>query len=261
VTFAAGLAVEGMKPVVAIYSTFLQRAYDQLIHDVALQQLPVVFAVDRAGLVGSDGATHQGSYDLSYLRCIPNMVIMAPSDENECRQMLYTATTLDAPAVVRYPRGTGSGAWVVTQMTALPVGRAQVRREGRSGLALLVFGTLLEAAQQIADRLDATLVNMRFVKPLDENLVIELATRHRAIVTIEENAVAGGAGNAVGEVLAFRGPPLPHLRLGIPDRFIEHGSRESCLAAAGLDAAGLSASIEGWWTSVTAGEEPIRERA
>jgi 1-deoxy-D-xylulose-5-phosphate synthase len=261
VTFAAGLAVEGMKPVVAIYSTFLQRGYDQLIHDVALQQLPVVFAVDRAGLVGSDGATHQGSYDLSYLRCIPNMVIMAPSDENECRQMLYTATTLDAPAVVRYPRGTGSGVSVVTQMTALPVGRAQVRREGRSGLALLVFGTLLEAAQKIADRLDATLVNMRFVKPLDENLVIELATGHRAIVTIEENAVAGGAGNAVGEVLAFRGPPLPHLRLGIPDRFIEHGSRETCLAAAGLDAAGLSASIEGWWTSVTAGEEPIRERA
>ena len=175
VTFAAGLAIEGMKPVVAIYSTFLQRGYDQLIHDVALQQLPVVFAVDRAGLVGSDGATHQGSYDLSYLRCIPNMVIMAPSDENECRQMLYTATTLAAPAVVRYPRGTGSGVSVVTQMTALPVGRAQVRREGRSGLALLVFGTLLEAAQKIADRLDATLVNMRFVKPLDENLVIELA--------------------------------------------------------------------------------------
>src|SRR5271156_4892049 len=169
VTFAAGLAVEGLKPIVAIYSTFLQRAYDQLIHDVALQNLPVVFAVDRAGLVGSDGATHQGSYDLSYLRCIPNLVIMAPSDENECRQMLYTATTLNAPAVVRYPRGTGSGAAIVTQMTALPVGRAQVRREGRSGLALLVFGTLLESAQKIADRLDATLVNMRFVKPLDEN--------------------------------------------------------------------------------------------
>ncbi len=261
VTFAAGLAIEGMKPVVAIYSTFLQRAYDQLIHDVALQQLPVVFAVDRAGLVGSDGATHQGSYDLSYLRCIPNLVIMAPSDENECRQMLYTATTLGVPAVVRYPRGTGSGASIVTQMTALPVGRAQMRREGRSGLALLVFGTLLESAQKIADCLDATLVNMRFVKPLDENLVIELATRHRAIVTIEENAVAGGVGSAVGEVLACRGTPLPHLQLGIPDRFIEHGSRESCLAAAGLDAAGLSASIKRWWTSVAAGEEPIRERA
>src|SRR5580698_6802309 len=261
VTFAAGLAIEGMKPVVAIYSTFLQRAYDQLIHDVALQQLPVVFAVDRAGLVGSDGATHQGSYDLSFLRCIPNLVIMAPSDENECRQMLYTATTLGVPAVVRYPRGTGSGAAIATQMTALPLGRAQVRREGRSGLALLVFGTLLESAQKIADRLDATLVNMRFVKPLDENLVIELATRHRAMVTIEENAVAGGVGTAVGEVLACRGMPLPHLQLGIPDRFIEHGSRDSCLAAAGLDAAGLSASIERWWTSVATGEEPIRERA
>jgi 1-deoxy-D-xylulose-5-phosphate synthase len=261
VTFAAGLAIEGMKPVVAIYSTFLQRAYDQLIHDVALQNLPVVFAVDRAGLVGSDGATHQGSYDLSYLRCIPNLVIMAPADENECRQMLYTASTLSGPAVVRYPRGTGPGVAVATAMTALPVGRAQVRREGRSGLALLVFGTLLDATQKIAEALDATLVNMRFVKPLDANLVIEMATRHRALVTIEENAVAGGAGNAVGEVLACRGSPLPHLQLGIPDRFIEHGSRESCLAAAGLDAAGLGASIQTWWNSVTAGEEPIRERA
>ena len=261
VTFAAGLAIEGLKPVVAIYSTFLQRAYDQLIHDVALQNLPVVFAVDRAGLVGSDGATHQGSYDLSYLRCIPNLVIMAPADENECRQMLYTASTLSGPAVVRYPRGTGPGVAVATAMTALPVGRAQVRREGRSGLALLVFGTLLDAAQKIAEALDATLVNMRFVKPLDANLVIETAARHRALVTIEENAVAGGAGNAVGEMLACRGSPLPHLQLGIPDRCIEHGSRESCLAAAGLDAAGLGASIERWWNSVTAGEEPIRERA
>jgi 1-deoxy-D-xylulose-5-phosphate synthase len=261
VTFAAGLATEGMKPVVAIYSTFLQRAYDQLIHDVALQQLPVVFAVDRAGLVGSDGATHQGSYDLSYLRCIPNLVIMTPADENECRQMLYTASTLNCAGVVRYPRGTGPGVPLVEKMTALPVGRGQVRREGRSGLALLVFGTLLEATQKIAERLDATLVNMRFVKPLDENLVIELAARHRALVTIEENAIAGGAGDAVAEVLAFRGTAPPHLRIGIPDRFIEHGSRESCLADAGLDAAGLSASIERWWSSVAPGEEPIRERA
>jgi 1-deoxy-D-xylulose-5-phosphate synthase len=262
VTFAAGLATEGIKPVVAIYSTFLQRAYDQLIHDVALQQLPVVFAVDRAGLVGSDGATHQGNYDLSYLRCIPNLVIMAPADENECRQMLYTGTTLDSAAVVRYPRGTGPGVAIAAEMTAIPVGRGQVRREGRSGLALLVFGTLLESAQKIAERLDATLVNMRFVKPLDENLVIELATRHRALVTIEENAVAGGAGNAVGEALSFRGTALPHLQIGIPDRFIEHGSRESCLAAAGLDAASLSARIEEWWTAlVSASEEPIRERA
>jgi 1-deoxy-D-xylulose-5-phosphate synthase len=247
VTFAAGLAVEGLKPIVAIYSTFLQRAYDQLIHDVALQNLPVVFALDRAGLVGSDGATHQGSYDSSFLRCIPNMVIMAPADENECRQMLYTASTLPGPSVVRYPRGTGPGVPVVEEMTAVPVGRAQVRREGRSGLAILVFGTLLDSAQKIAERLDATLVNMRFVKPLDEDLVIPLATRHRAIVTIEENATVGGAGSAVGELLASEGLQVPLLQLGIPDRFIEHGSRESCLTAAGLDAAGLTASIERWW--------------
>jgi 1-deoxy-D-xylulose-5-phosphate synthase len=248
VTFAAGLAVEGLKPVVAIYSTFLQRAYDQLIHDVALQNLPVVFALDRAGLVGSDGATHQGSYDLSFLRCIPNMVIMAPADENECRQMLYTASTLPGPSAVRYPRGTGPGVAVIEEMTALPVGRAQVRREGRSGLALLAFGALVDPAQKIAERLDATLVNMRFVKPLDEDLVIALAARHRALVTIEENATAGGAGSAIGELLAAEGLQLPLLQLGIPDRFIEHGSRESCLVAAGLDAAGLAASIERWWT-------------
>ncbi|TLY62615.1 MAG: 1-deoxy-D-xylulose-5-phosphate synthase [Gammaproteobacteria bacterium] len=247
VTFAAGLAVEGLKPVVAIYSTFLQRAYDQLIHDVALQNLPVVFAVDRAGLVGSDGATHQGSYDLSYLRCIPNMVIMAPADENECRQMLYTASTLAGPSVVRYPRGTGPGVPVVPEMTTLPVGRAQLRREGRSGLALLAFGTMVEPAHKIAERLDATLVNMRFIKPLDEDLIIELAARHRAIVTIEENATGGGAGSAVGELLASEGVQIPLLQLGIPDRFIEHGSRDSGLAAAGLDAAGLGGSIERWW--------------
>jgi 1-deoxy-D-xylulose-5-phosphate synthase len=259
VTLAAGLATEGLKPVVAIYSTFLQRAYDQLIHDVALQQLPVVFAVDRAGLVGSDGATHQGSYDLSYLRCIPNLVIMAPSDENECRQMLYTASTLDTPALVRYPRGTGPGTPVVASMTALPVGRAQMRREGRSGLALLVFGTLLEPAQKIAERLDATVVNMRFVKPLDADLLIALAARHRGIVTIEENAVAGGAGSAVGELLAAAGLQLPMLHVGIPDRFIEHGSRDSCLAAAGLDAAGLSASVERWWAQQR--QEPLRSAA
>jgi 1-deoxy-D-xylulose-5-phosphate synthase len=259
VTFAAGLAAEGLKPVVAIYSTFLQRAYDQLIHDVALQQLPVVFAVDRAGLVGSDGATHQGSYDLSYLRCIPNLVIMTPSDENECRQMLYTATTLATPALVRYPRGTGPGAPVIAQMSALPVGRAQMRREGRSGLVLLVFGTLLEPALKIAERLDATVVNMRFVKPLDGELVIALAERHRGMVTIEENAVAGGAGSAVGELLSAAGLQLPMLHVGIPDRFIEHGSRDSCLAAAGLDAAGLSVRIESWWAPRR--HEPLRSAA
>jgi 1-deoxy-D-xylulose-5-phosphate synthase len=248
VTFAAGLACEGFKPVVAIYSTFLQRAYDQLIHDVALQNLPVVFALDRAGLVGSDGATHQGSFDLSYLRCIPNMVVMTPADENECRQMLYTGTTLSSPSAVRYPRGTGSGVPVVAEMTAVPVGRGQVRREGRSGLAILVFGTLLESGRKIAERLDATLVNMRFVKPIDDDLIVSVAARHRAIVTIEENAVMGGAGSAVGEVLAAAGVQMPMLQLGIPDRFVEHGSRDTCLAAAGLDLAGLSASVDAWWS-------------
>jgi 1-deoxy-D-xylulose-5-phosphate synthase len=247
VTFAAGLACEGFKPVVAIYSTFLQRAYDQLIHDVALQNLPVVFALDRAGLVGSDGATHQGSYDLTFLRCIPNMVIMAPADENECRQMLYTGTTLASPSAVRYPRGSGPGVPIVDEMTALPVGRAQMRREGRSGLAILVFGTLMDSARKIAERLDATLVNMRFVKPLDEALVISLAARHRAIITIEENAIMGGAGSAVGEALAVAGVAIPLLQLGIPDRFVEHGSRATCLTAAGLDLAGLSASVDRWW--------------
>ncbi|HWX69228.1 MAG TPA: 1-deoxy-D-xylulose-5-phosphate synthase [Steroidobacteraceae bacterium] len=247
VTFAAGLATAGLKPVVAIYSTFLQRAYDQFIHDVALQNLPVVFAVDRAGLVGSDGATHQGSYDLSFARCIPNTVIMAPADENECRQMLYTATTLACPAIVRYPRGSGPGVPVVSEMSALPLGKAQLRREGKSGLALLAFGALLAPAAAIAEAFDATLVNMRFIKPLDEELVLTLAARHRALITIEENAVLGGAGSAVVELLAAEGLSLPLLQLGIPDRFIAHGSREGCLAAAGLDAAGLRASIERWW--------------
>jgi 1-deoxy-D-xylulose-5-phosphate synthase len=256
VTFAAGLAVEGLKPVVAIYSTFLQRAYDQLIHDVALQNLPVVFAVDRAGLVGSDGATHQGSYDLSYLRCIPNLVVMAPADENECRQMLYTASTLGGPAIVRYPRGAGPGVPVVAQMSALPVGKAQLRREGKSGLAILAFGALVTPAQQIAEALDATFVNMRFVKPLDEDLIVALAGRHRALVTIEENVALGGAGSAVGELLASEGLLIPLLELGIPDRFIEHGSREGCLAAAGLDAAALAASIERWWA--LHGQERLR---
>jgi 1-deoxy-D-xylulose-5-phosphate synthase len=258
VTFAAGLAVEGLKPIVAIYSTFLQRAYDQLIHDVALQNLPVVFALDRAGMVGSDGATHQGSYDISFLRCIPNMTVMAPADENECRQMLYTATTLPGPSAVRYPRGTGPGVALAEEMTALPIGRGQIRREGRSGLAILVFGTLLDSAQKIAERLDATVVNMRFIKPLDEDLVISLAERHRAIITIEENATIGGAGSAVGELLASEGLLIPILQLGIPDRFIEHGSRDSCLVAAGLDAAGLTSSIERWWAMQTRERERIR---
>jgi 1-deoxy-D-xylulose-5-phosphate synthase len=248
VTFAAGLACEGWKPVVAIYSTFLQRAYDQLIHDVALQNLPVVFALDRAGLVGGDGATHQGSYDFSFLRCIPNLTVMAPADENECRQMLYTATTLPGPVAVRYPRGQGPGVAPVAEMTALPVGRAEIRREGKSGLLILAFGALVRPAEIIGERLDATVVNMRFVKPLDEELVLRLAAKHNALVTIEENAVAGGAGSAVIELLAGCATLLPTLTLGIPDQFIEHGSREDCLVEAELDQPSLAAAIERWWS-------------
>ena len=248
VTFAAGLATEGLRPVVAIYSTFLQRAYDQLIHDVALQNLPVVFALDRAGLVGSDGATHQGSYDLSYLRCIPHMTIMAPADEDECRQMLYTATTIDGPAAVRYPRGTGPGVPIAAEFTAVPIGKAQIKREGRSGLAVLAFGPMVTSALRVAERLDATVVNMRFVKPLDEAMICAIANRHSALVTVEENAVLGGAGSAIAEVLAAAGIALPVLHIGIPDRFIEHGSRDSCLAAAGLDPVSLGVTIERWWS-------------
>ena len=247
VTLAAGMACEGTRPVVAIYSTFLQRAYDQLIHDVALQNLPVAFAIDRGGLVGGDGATHQGSFDLSYLRCIPNMVVMTPADENECRQMLYTAVTLDGPSAVRYPRGQGPGARIEDAMSAVPVGRAELRREGRSGLLLLAFGTMVAPCQAIAERFDATLVNMRFVKPLDEELVCRLAARHACIVTLEENVVAGGAGGAVAECLAAHGIERLVHHIGIPDRFIEHGSREDCLTMAGLDAAGLARSIERLW--------------
>jgi 1-deoxy-D-xylulose-5-phosphate synthase len=261
VTLAAGLACEGMRPVVAIYSTFLQRAYDQLIHDVALQNLPVTFAIDRGGLVGGDGATHQGAFDLSYLRCIPNMVVMAPADENECRQMLYTAVTLDAPAAVRYPRGQGPGARIEPQMSALPVGKAELRREGRSGLLLLAFGSMVAACEPLAERLDATLVNMRFVKPLDEELVCRLALSHDRIVTVEENAVAGGAGSAVSECLSARGIERDLRHIGIPDRFIEHGSRQDCLVMAGLDAAGLERTLARLWPAqpaalVVAGGRP-----
>ena len=246
-TLAAGMACEGMKPIVAIYSTFLQRAYDQLIHDVALQTLPVVLALDRAGLVGGDGATHQGAFDLSYLRCLPNMVVMAPGDENECRQMLFTATTLQQPSAVRYPRGAGPGVPLSKEMTALPIGKAEVRRQGTSGLALLAFGTLVEPASRVAERLDATVLNMRFVKPLDRERILTVARTHSAIVTLEENVVAGGAGAGVGELLAAEGFEVPLLHIGIPDRFIEHGSREDCLAAAGLDFANLLTAVENWW--------------
>jgi 1-deoxy-D-xylulose-5-phosphate synthase len=252
VTFAAGLACEGMKPVVAIYSTFLQRAYDQLIHDVALQNLPVVFALDRAGLAGSDGATHHGNYDLSYLRCVPNMVVMAPSDENECRQMLYTATTLSGPAAVRYPRGSGPGVAIMQEMTALPIGRAELRRQGDSGLALLAFGAMLTPALALAERFDATVVNMRFVKPLDLAMLREIAATHAGIVTLEDNVTAGGAGSACSECLNADALTIPVLHIGLPDRSIEHGSRTECLAAAGLDAPSIAAAIERWRAAVPA---------
>jgi len=247
VTLAAGLACEGMKPVVAIYSTFLQRGYDQLIHDVALQNLPVVFALDRAGMVGSDGATHHGNFDYAFLRCIPNLVIMAPADENECRQMLYTATTTGGPAVVRYPRGPGPGVAVEQQMSALPIGRSELRRQGGSGLLLVSFGTMLAAALAAAERLDATVVNMRFVKPLDAAALLELVPRHHALVTLEENTVAGGAGGGVAELLDAAGLAGARLHIGLPDRFVEHGSREQCLVEAGLDTPAVVAAIERWW--------------
>ncbi len=247
VTFAAGLACDGVRPVVAIYSSFLQRAYDQLIHDVALQNLPVTFALDRAGLVGGDGATHQGSFDLSFLRCIPNMTVMAPADENECRQMLYTAVQLGSPAAVRYPRGQGTGVQTEREMTALPVGKAQVVREGRSGLVILAWGPMVGFCAQVAEQLDATLVNMRFIKPLDEELLLKLAGKHKAFITVEENTVAGGAGSAVAELLNEHGITLSMLHIGIPDRFIEHGSRQDCLVAAGLDIQSLTTTISQWW--------------
>ena len=243
VTFAAGLACEGIKPVVAIYSTFLQRAYDQLIHDVALQNLPVVFAIDRAGLVGADGPTHAGAFDLSFLRCIPNMVVMAPSDENECRQMLYTAFTLDAPTAVRYPRGTGPGAHIQSDMTALPVGQGHIRRQGDGGVAFLAFGSMVTPAMAAAEALNATVADMRFVKPLDEALVRQLAASHRLLVTVEENVIQGGAGSAVLEALAAAGLDTPCLQLGLPDSYVEHGDPALLLSECGLDAAGLEASV------------------
>jgi 1-deoxy-D-xylulose-5-phosphate synthase len=247
VTLGAGMACEGLRPVVAIYSTFLQRAYDQLIHDVALQKLPVTFAIDRAGLVGGDGATHQGSYDLSYLRCIPNLVVMAPADENECRQMLFTAVQLEVPAAVRYPRGQGPGVAMEQAMRALPLGKAQLRREGRSGLAIVAVGAMVPLCERIAEKLDATLVNLRFIKPMDEELIVRIVATHRALVTVEENVIAGGAGSAINECLAAHGRSLPTLNLGIPDRFVEHGSREDCLAAAGLDLQSLEGAVTRWW--------------
>ena len=242
VTFAAGLACEGLKPVVAIYSTFLQRAYDQLIHDVALQNLPVVFAIDRAGLVGADGATHHGAYDLSYLLCIPNMVVMTPSDEDECRQMLYTAYRHDGPSAVRYPRGAGCGKQPSETMSEIPLGTAQPRREGRS-IALLAFGSLLTPALEAGEELNATVVNMRFAKPLDEACIRDIAARHELVVTLEENAVIGGAGAEVARVIDTLAQRPRVLRLGLPDHFIDHGEQGQLLAEAGLDKAGILAAI------------------
>mgnify|MGYP003576276780 CR=1 FL=1 len=242
VTLAAGMACEGQKPIVAIYSTFLQRAYDQLVHDVALQNLDVTFAIDRAGLVGEDGPTHAGSFDISYLRCIPNMVIAAPSDENECRQLLYTAYQHAGPAAVRYPRGTGTGATINPSMNALPIGKGEVKREGKT-VALLCFGTLLANAQIAADNLNASLCDMRFVKPLDTELIEKMAASHELLITLEENAIAGGAGSAVTEYLHSIGLNLPVLQLGFADEFADHDSQKQQLAKQGLDPASIELQI------------------
>jgi 1-deoxy-D-xylulose-5-phosphate synthase len=246
-TFAAGIACEGGKPVVAIYSTFLQRAFDQLIHDVQIQGLPMVLAIDRAGLVGADGATHNGSFDLTYLRCLPNMTVMTPSDENECRQMLYTAYQMDTPAAVRYPRGTGPGVEIQREMKALPIGKGVVTREGAADapkkIAILAFGSMVQPSLKAAETLDATVANMRFVKPLDDALVVDLAGRHDLLVTVEENVVAGGAGSAVLEALERHRVSVPVLLIGLPDRFIDQGDPAIQLASCGLTADGIVESI------------------
>lgn len=242
VTFAAGLACEGIKPVVSIYSTFLQRAYDQMVHDVAIQNLPVLFALDRAGIVGADGATHAGNYDIAYTRCIPNMAVLTPADEDECRQALYTGFMHDGPVTVRYPRGAGAGVVPVKAMTAQAWGKGEIRRKGQR-IAVLAFGTLLYPALEAAERLDATVANMRFVKPLDTELVAELARTHDALVTLEDGCIMGGAGSAVTEALNAAGINVPVLQLGLPDEFVEHGDPAKLMSLCGLDAAGIEASI------------------
>ena len=248
VAVAAGMACDGLKPVVAIYSTFLQRAYDQVVHDVVNQKLPVLFAIDRAGVVGADGPTHNGSYDFCYLRCLPHIVVMAPADENECRQMLYTGFLLDQPAAVRYPRGSGPGAAVEKEMTALPLGKGEVRRRGEK-IALLAFGSVLQTALEVGGELGATVANMRFVKPVDEDLVAELAATHDLLVTVEENAVQGGAGSAVNECLASQGVARRALNYGLPDRLLQHGSQQDMLEDAKLTRAGLLEFIGGYMGS------------
>ncbi|KAF1695568.1 1-deoxy-D-xylulose-5-phosphate synthase [Pseudoxanthomonas jiangsuensis] len=256
VTLAAGMATQGAKPVVAIYSTFLQRGYDQLVHDVATQKLDVLFAIDRGGVVGPDGATHAGNLDLSYLRCVPNMVVMAPADENECRQMLSTGLRHAGPAAVRYPRGTGPGVAVAPGLDTLPVGKAQVRRQG-SRIALLAFGATVPAAEQVGTELGLTVVNMRFVKPLDRALVLDLARTHEGFATVEDNVVAGGAGSAVSELLNAEGVLLPVLQLGLPDAFQHHASREDLLAEAGIDAAGIRAAVLRRWPQLAGGGDSL----
>jgi 1-deoxy-D-xylulose-5-phosphate synthase len=242
-TLAAGMACDGLKPVVAIYSTFLQRAYDQLIHDIALQNLDVTFGIDRAGLVGEDGPTHAGAFDLSFLRCIPNMIVMAPADENETRQMLHTGYVHPGPAAIRYPRGTGPGVNIQEAMQPLEIGKGRLVREGQQ-IAILSFGTLLSAALGAADEINATVADMRFVKPLDTELIDALADDHALLVTIEENVIAGGAGSAVCEYLNQQGRWLPVLQLGLPDQFIDHGKHPQLLSDLGLDSAGILSSIQ-----------------
>jgi len=242
VTFAAGLACEGLKPVVAIYSTFLQRAYDQLIHDVALQNLPVVFAVDRGGLVGADGPTHHGTFDLSFVTCIPNMVVMTPADEAECRRMLSTAYALDCPSMVRYPRGGGTGTVPEPNLATLPLGKGEIIRQGK-GIALLAFGSLVPASLAAGEELDATVVNMRFVKPIDTEMIVELAGNHSLLVSVEENVVIGGAGSEIARVLTKHGLNVPLLSLGLPDRFIDHGEQGQLLADLGLDKDGIVRTV------------------
>jgi len=255
VTFAAGLACEGLKPVVAIYSTFLQRAYDQLIHDVALQNLPVVFALDRAGLVGADGATHAGAYDIPYLRCIPNVSVACPADERECRQLLSTAFEQNHPVAVRYPRGAGAGVATEADLQGLPYGKGEVRRQGK-GIAILAFGSLLYPALEAAEKLGATVVNMRWAKPLDTELLLKVAAEHEALVTVEEGAIMGGAGSAVNEALQAAGVLKPLLQLGLPDVFIEHGDPVRLLSLQGLDATGIQASIEKRFPDLAAQARP-----
>lgn len=253
VAVAAGMACDGLKPVVAIYSTFLQRGYDQVVHDVITQNLPVLFALDRAGVVGADGPTHNGSYDNSFLRCLPNIVLMAPAEENECRQMLYTGFMHDGPVAVRYPRGVGPGITTEEQMCALPIGKAQVRRSG-GGIAILAFGTMVTPCEVVAENLGATLINMRFIKPLDEDLIVEMTESHELLVTVDENVIAGGAGSAVNEVLAARGIVQSITNIGLPDRLLQHGSREDMLADAGLTSEAIEASIRVYIEKIGTGE-------